>query len=249
MPGLATDRLSSILKAVKKEGRVVISDVARDLDVCEMTVRRDLQRLEEQGLVTRVHGGAVATSSARFDARLASRSPAKRRAAQKLAVFLPDTGTIYLDGSTTMLHLVGQFNSARRLQVATNNVTTFQRLAEVPGVEPLLIAGVLDRRTDNLVGALAVRSVLAMGFDGAFFSSWGITPELGATEVTIEDAEVKDLVAQRAARVYLALDHSKLGIRAAGAWRPDAAKTTLSTDLPPQDERVREYANHVAKIL
>jgi len=246
---LAEDRQESILHELEASGRVIISDMAGMLDVSEMTIRRDLDRMEARGLVRRVHGGAVPLRSPRFDARMGEHAEDKAAAAAKLVRFLSVTGAIYLDGSTTMLNLAAHLVAAEGLQVVTNHVSTFTRLGEIPGVEPMLVGGRLDRRTGNLVGALTVRSLMALAFDAAFFSAWGVAPALGPTEATVEDAEVKDLVAGRAGAVYLAVDHSKLGGAAAGAWQPDAEKTTFATDLPPSDRRLDPYRNRFREIL
>ena len=246
---LALTRHQQIIEAVREDGSVSVSEIARKLGVSEMTVRRDLAELQSQGLVNRVHGGAVASASISFGARLVANAPEKAAAAEKLAQFLPAQGTIYLDGSTTMLHLVSSLKHAQGLQVTTNNVETFRRLSAMPGIEPLLIGGRLDRRTDNLVGALASRSLLSIAFDAAFFSCYGISAEHGPMEATVEDAEIKDMVASRSAAVYLAADTNKLGVIAAGVWNPERGKSTLATDIDPQDKRLAPFKKRFVSVL
>ncbi|MHC4870357.1 MAG: DeoR/GlpR family DNA-binding transcription regulator [Planctomycetota bacterium] len=249
MVKLQEDRHRIILDLLEKDNGVIISSIAGELNVSEMTIRRDLVILEEKGLLKRVHGGAVAVEQARFGQRLTEQKPGKIKATSKLLSYLPESGTIYLDGSTTMLNLVDKLTRSKNIQVATNNVETFHKLSNINGVDPLLIGGKLDRRTDNMVGSLAMRSILAIAFDAAFFSSWGIAPDLGLMEVTLEDAEVKDLVASRSKSVYLAIDESKLGRTASGAWRPDREKTVLSTNLNSNDQRLKPYKNIFSEIL
>ena len=250
MVNLAEDRQRELLETIRAEGGVVIREIAGRLGVSEMTVRRDLRAMEGEGLVRRVHGGAVAPEEARFGQRLLRQTPGKKKATAKLAQFLPERGTIYLDGSTTMLQLVAEIGRRRSLQVATNNVETFQRLARLGNrVKPLLVGGSLDRRTDNMVGALALRSILAIAFDAAFFSAWGLSAQLGPMEATIEDAEVKDLVASRSRAVYLACDRTKLGRSANGVWAPEPARSTLATDLAPGDNRIQPLAERFQTIL
>ena len=249
MAGLAIERQKKLLDWMRENGGIVISEAARAIGVSEMTIRRDLACLESEGLANRVHGGALPSGSIRFGERLAANAPAKTRAAAKLADMLPEDGAIYLDGSTTMLSLIPRLRHAHELQVATNNIETFRELSRIESVRPLLIGGRLDRRTDNLVGALAMRSILAIAFDAAFFSAYGITPEHGPMEATVEDAEVKDLVASRSGHVYLAVDHSKLGVVVSGAWQPDRARTTLAPDRAPQDYRLRPDRLRLATII
>lgn len=237
---LVEERHGEILSALERDGGVVISQIAKDLQVSEMTIRRDLKFMEARGLAIRVHGGAVAPG-VRFSQRLSSNQQGKARAASKLAPFVPKTGLVYLDGSTTMLSLLSRFKNAVGLQVVTNNVETFQRVTALGGVEALLVGGRLDQRTDNLVGTLALKSLEAVAFDAAFFSSRGLEPKIGPSEVTLEDAEVKNLVAGRSRAVYLAVDSTKLGVSAAGCWRSDPAATVLATDLDSDDTRLEAY--------
>lgn len=241
MTELAEPRQRHILQLVNNDGQAVVSELALRFDVSEMTIRRDLGMMEDMGLVVRVHGGAVAGERSRFTNRLSTNARAKAKAAGKLAAFLPENGCVYFDGSTTVLNLVKFLKGRTRLQVATNNVETFNRLAAVKGPTPILLGGSLDTRTDNLIGPLAIRSVESLVFENAFFSAWGIAPGVGLNEVTMEDAGVKEAVARRAQRVYLAADHSKLGVVAAGAWAHGEEKSVLATDLAADDKRLDRY--------
>jgi DeoR/GlpR family transcriptional regulator of sugar metabolism len=249
MVNLAENRQRGILKSLTESGSVIISTIAAELNVSEMTIRRDLKVMEEQGLVKRVHGGAVAPQEARFGTRLIKDATIKSKAAGKLVDYIPESGTIYLDGSTTILNMVDNLKKANGLQVVTNNIETFTRLAEIKGIEPIMVAGKLDRRTDNIVGSLALRSIMALAFDAAFFSCWGISSNLGNTEATIEDAEVKELVAGRAEKVFIAIDENKLEVKGSGVWASDKSKTILATNLNPQDEKLEKFINNYSTVI
>ncbi len=249
MTELAEPRQQRILQCINADGQAVVSELARRFDVSEMTVRRDLKTMEDAGLVLRVHGGAVAGERSRFTNRLSTNARAKAKAALKLSAFLPETGCVYFDGSTTVLNLVKLLKGRTRLQVATNNVETFNRLAAVKGPTPILLGGSLDTRTDNLIGPLAVRSIGALAFEKAFFSAWGLSPGAGLSEATIEDAGVKEAVAARANAVLVAVDHSKLGVVAAGAWSHGKEKSVLATDLAPDDKKLGEYRTCFGTIV
>lgn len=238
---LAEPRQQSILDMITSGGHVVVSDLAKHFDVSEMTIRRDLKLLEGMGLAIRVHGGAVSGEKSRFTSRLSANARAKAKAVSKLAALLPRRGCIYLDGSTTVLNLVRHLRDRDQLQIATNNVETFSRLALLRGPSPILIGGSLDFRTDNLIGPLAMRSVEALIFETAFFSSWGLTADSGLNEATTEDAEIKEQVAARSRTVCVAVDHSKFGVIAGGVWKHGREKATLATDLDPDDPRLDAY--------
>ncbi|MCD8138661.1 MAG: DeoR/GlpR family DNA-binding transcription regulator [Planctomycetaceae bacterium] len=249
MPELAEPRQQAILELINTGGHAVVSSLAKQFDVSEMTIRRDLNSLEEQGLAVRVHGGALAAEKSRFSIRLSANARDKARAVAKVAPNLPHQGCIYFDGSTTVLNLVKMLKNRPRLQVATNNVETFNTIAALNGPAPILLGGTLDIRTDNLIGPLALRSIETLAFEQAYFSAWGLDAELGLNEATMEDALVKDQVARRTQSVYVALDHSKLGVVAGGTWSHGPAKTVLATDLDPGDKRLAPFHKIFKDIL
>lgn len=245
---LAHERLAELEGLLKAQGQVQVSSLARQWGVSDMTVRRDLQRLEAQGVVARVHGGAVASGGLRFQARLDRNRKAKRTAVAKLADLLPDQGCIYLDGSTTIFQLIEHLGRHPGLSVATNNVDTFHRLSQMAGIKAILLGGTLNPDTDNLVGPLARRALAGLSFSAAFASAYAIHPEVGPAEPAIDDAEIKQLVCERAARVHLAINHHKLGERATGTWLPAPEHSVLASDLEPEDERLTPYRPLFAEI-
>ena len=246
---LAESRQQAILEELNRGGHAVVSELAKCFAVSEMTIRRDLKLLEEMGLAVRVHGGALPGERSRFTSRLSTNARSKAKAVGKLVSRIPHSGCVYFDGSTTVLNLVKHLRGLNRLQVATNNVETFNRLTALRGPSAILIGGTFDPRTDNLIGPLAVRSIEALVFEYAFFSAWGLNPATGLNEVTVEDAEVKARVASRSKTVCIAIDHSKFGVVAGGTWRHGREKSTLSTDLRPDDENVRPFSKLFGTVL
>lgn len=249
MPVLAEPRQQAIIELLNTGGHAMVSALAKRFSVSEMTIRRDLQALEAMGLAVRVHGGALAGERSRFSHRLSTNARDKARAVAKFAADLPREGCVYFDGSTTVLNLVKHLKGFTRLQVATNNVETFNRLAALRGPAPILIGGTLDLRTDNLIGPLALRSIEALAFERAYFSAWGLSAATGLNEVTVEDALVKGEVVKRTRSVAVAVDHSKLGVLAAGTWNHDPGKALLATDLEPGDPALEPFRNMFADIV
>jgi DeoR family fructose operon transcriptional repressor len=246
---LAHDRQESLKQLIEDQGAVVVSEIAREWGVSEMTIRRDLKSLQDQGILARVHGGAVAGGTLRFRARIGQHQAEKRTAAGKLANLMPNAGAIYLDGSTTIYHVADVLQKRGGLLVATNNVDTFIRVSSYPGIEAVLLGGALNRETDNLVGPLARRMIEGLSFDAAFFSAYAMHPACGACEPSPEDAEIKQLVSSRSQRVHLAINHQKLGERAAATWLAQRERFVLATDLEPADERLQPYRALFSQIL
>jgi len=237
----ALDRLREIEARVQREGRVKVGDLASAFAVSEMTIRRDLDMLAEQGVVQRIRGGAVAIGPQPFAERFGRHVRAKDRIAAKLAGLVGDGGAVGLDASSTVQRLAVHLGEVRDLTVVTNGQDTFAALQGKVGVTPLLTGGQLDPRTGSLVGPLATRTAHELLLRRLFVSAAALHPEHGTSEATLEDAEVKLALADVAGEVVVAVDGSKLGQRApARALGPERVHV-LVTELDPRDARLDPY--------
>ncbi len=243
----AIDRLERICEEVDERGRVKVSDLAADLAVSEMTVRRDLDTLAEQGRVRRMRGGAVALGPQRFSERFGLQARAKERIAAKLAPYVPETGAIGIDASSTLQRLATSITGARQLTVTTNGLETFNALRERIGLTVLLTGGQHDPRTGSLVGPLAWRAARDLALDRLFLSAAGLTPD-GTTEVTLEEAEVKSALVEVSREVVVAVDHTKLGRSGPARCLALGRIDLLVTDLDPEDERLNPYRQIVSVL-
>ena len=244
----ALERLELMRRKLDTDGRIRVVELASELDVSEMTIRRDLDLLVDEGIATRVRGGAVAVGPQEFDVRFRQHARAKGRIAEKLLDLVGTGGAIGIDASSTMQRLAARLGQARDVTVLTNGPDTFRALHEHAGVTALLTGGELDPRTGSLVGPLATRAAHDLLLRRLFVSAAAVDPDVGASEATLEEAEVKIALAGSASEVILAVDVSKLGHRAPAhgfAWeRVDA----LVTELAPRDSRLDAYREHVRII-
>jgi DeoR family fructose operon transcriptional repressor len=215
------DRLRRLTERLQSAGAVSIPEAAADLGVSEMTIRRDLAELEERGAARRVRGGAVPIGPQTFAERHRTRARAKGLVASKLLDLVPSAGAIAFDASSTVMRLAASIAGARDLTVVTNGPDTFAALQARPGVTAISTGGRLDPATGSLVGPIACRSALQFTVDLFITSAAGIDSSVGATEATLDDAEVKRAFAAGAREVVLAVDASKLeqrGLTVALAW-------------------------------
>jgi DeoR family fructose operon transcriptional repressor len=241
LPNSPHERLAQIEQRLRDEGAVRIDRLAVEFSVSEMTIRRDLDELEALGVARRVRGGAVAVGPEPFAERHRHNARAKARIAGKLLQILPDRGTVAFDASTTLYRLAAALNGARDLVVVTNGPDTFQKLTGTSGVLATLTGGTIEPRTGSLVGPLAVRSAEDFMFDAFVCSSAALDPDLGSSEASLEEAEVKRALSRASRRIVLAVDHSKLGTRAQARMFALDEIDVLVTDLDPVDERLDPY--------
>jgi DeoR family fructose operon transcriptional repressor len=237
----AVGRLDRIRQEIEVEGSARVVDLAVTHDVSEMTIRRDLDLLAEQGLVRRVRGGAMAMGPQPFVERFGHQPRAKARIAAKVADLIGEGGAIGIDASSTMQRLAQAVDERRDITILTNGYETFSAFQGREGVTPLLTGGRLDPRTGSLVGPLTARSIRDFTLRRLFISAAGIDPALGTSESTLEEAEAKLSFADASAQIVLAVDSSKLGTRAAARCLPLDRIDVLVTDLEPTDARLDAY--------
>lgn len=240
----ALDRLQRIEAEVRRAGKVKVVELAAELAVSEMTIRRDLDMLAEQGAVQRIRGGAVSIGPQPFAERFSRQVRAKDRIADKLTQLVGDGGAIGVDASTTLQRIGSHLGPVRDLTIVTNGPDTFATLQDKVGVTALLTGGQLDPRTGSLVGPLATRAARELLLRRLFVSAAALDPRYGTSETTLEDAEVKLALADVAAEVIVAVDSTKLDQRAAARGLPLDRVDILVTDLAPTDARLDPYRDH-----
>jgi DeoR family fructose operon transcriptional repressor len=244
----ALERLELMRRRLDTDGRIRVIELATELDVSEMTIRRDLDLLVDEGIATRVRGGAVAVGPQGFDARFRQHARAKARIGEKLLDLVGSGGAIGVDASSTMQRLAARLGEARDVTVLTNGPDTFRVLQEHAGVTALLTGGELDPRTGSLVGPLATRASRDLLLRRLFVSAAAVDPDVGASEATLEEAEVKIALAGSASEVILAVDSSKLGHRAPAHGFTWSRIAVLVTELAPDDPRLDAYRDQVAIV-
>ena len=242
------ERLELMRKRLDADGRVLVTELATELDVSEMTIRRDLEMLVDEGIAQRVRGGAISVGPQQFAARFRQNARAKARIAEKLLGLVGTGGAIGIDASSTLQRLAARLGEARDVTVLTNGPDTFRALQDHSGVTALLTGGELDPRTGSLVGPLATRPARDLLLRRLFVSAAAVDPEVGASEATLEEAEVKIALAGSASEVVLAVDASKLGHRAPAHGFTWDRVDVLVTELTPSDARLDPYRDRVELV-
>jgi DeoR family transcriptional regulator, fructose operon transcriptional repressor len=237
----AEERLRWLSDQLEESGSIAIYDAATTLGVSEMTIRRDLTELEERGAARRVRGGARAVGPQTFSERRETMGRAKAKIAAKLAEFVPQTGAVAFDASSTVMRLATGLASARDLVVLTNGPDTFTALQGQSGVTPLITGGRLESRTGSLVGPLACWAATQLAVQCFFASAATVDPRSGSLETTLEEAEVKRSMAAAGAQVVLGVDSSKLGQTAVAVGLEWDRIDVLVTELDPDDARLAPY--------
>ena len=210
----APQRQQVILRALRRDGRVDVADLAAELAVTGETVRKDLIGMEARGLLVRVHGGAVPVGDASFEPDVAARTERageKRRIATAALAQVPAAGSILLDAGSTTAVLASLLPADRELTVFTNALPIALDLVERTDFAVHPLGGRLRRRTAATVGPWTSRQLEELNVDVAFLGTNGISAERGLTTPDPSEAQAKGLMARAGARRVLLADHSKFG--------------------------------------
>lgn len=238
---LPSRRRERLLEILERDGVIQLEPAAEELAVSVMTVRRDIQSLDADGLARRVRGGAVAPVRPRaFGERASTRTLAKEAIARKALALVPDDGSAAFDASTTSGALLSLVRP-HRLMVVTNSMDNAAVTHGRAGIRTVIVGGELEPQTGSLVGPTAEQVARAFSFDLFFTSASAVNSTVGTAEVSLDEAAVKRVFASRAAMTVVLADSSKLGQRALVRALEWAEIDILITELDPSDSRLDAY--------
>ena len=211
------DRREKILAYILEKGEASITELASLFsNVSTMTIRRDLEYLEESGDIVRTKGGAksIMRLSMRLEAAYHQRelinAPQKHEIAEKAAPLIENGSTVYFDAGSTVMHLV-PFLGEKKIFAVTNGPNIAMELLKHPHCEVSMTSGRLNRQNISLSGLGATQSIEGINIGTAIMAASGFTPDLGFTCGSYDEAALKRAVISAAKRVVLVMDSTKLG--------------------------------------
>ncbi len=233
------DRLTAVLERLSQNGSLGVVELAAELDVSPATVRRDLRLLEEQHLLSRTHGGAVANGvvyELPLHYRSARHGEEKRRIAREAASRVAEGTAIGLTGGTTTTEVARAIVALPRLTVVTNSLSIASELAVRPNLKLVVTGGVARVESYELVGPLAEASLAGLNIDQVFVGVDGISARAGLTTHHEIEAHTNRALIDRAQVVTVVADGSKLGVTAFAQICELGRVTELITDADaPRD--------------
>jgi DeoR family transcriptional regulator of aga operon len=259
------ERLDAILELLARDGKVDVDAAAPRLGVSEATIRRDLEYLAEQRLLTRTHGGAVANSTS-YDLPLrfksGRQSEAKARIGQAAAALVPAGGVVGMNGGTTTTEAARALGTRPDLSgpgpgdgdgdgltVVTNALNIAYELAVRPYIKTVVTGGVARASSYELTGPLATGILDRLHLDMALLGVDAMDPEWGATAHHEGEAVINQLMAERARTVVVLADATKLAKRAFARIRPIEQIDVLVTDQDADAAVLERFAAAGVRVV
>ena len=249
---LGIERRKAIMERLKKDEKVYVRDLARDFKVTEETVRRDLERLEKEDLLSRNYGGAVlkapVADALSFTRRTFVNSDGKERIAKKAANLISGSSRIMLDAGTTALALLTYLKGERGITVVTNSARALT-LASDGVITIYSTGGKLKQHALALTGPAAVKTIRGYNADVACIACKGLDLVGGVLESDGEEAVIKQEMLSRAAKKILLADNTKFDRAAFAVIAPWDTFDMIITDEEPSTEWKEVFARHGVELV
>ena len=248
---LVTERHDRILHTLEKDGQVFVSRLSADFQVSEETIRRDLEKLEEEGYARRCYGGATFTGSMDlpFTVRKKSHVSGKRRLAAAAADLIPDGASIALDESTTATFVAEALKEKKELTVITTSMETVLLLSDKEDWTVLLTGGKLKPKNLSMTGPRVLDFIREYAIDWTIVSCAGMNSDRGIFDPTEDNAGIKRVMLDAAEHTILAVDKYKFERKSFSLICPFSSLDYVVTDEQPDEEWRAAFAkNHVELI-
>lgn len=251
-------RLTAILTALQQSGSVSVEGLSKELDVSLVTIRRDLDALENKGLLRRTHGGAISIepffyepfrNDRSFQAQVERFAEDKRRIGRAAAALIKEGEIIALTPGTTTTEVIRGIPLNHRVTVVTSTVNVAMELSKRKDLEVFVTGGHLRGEWFSLVGPTAAQSLSHLSIHTLFIGADGVDSKQGVTCFSPDESQLNSTMVRHAQRKIAVVDHSKFGVVA--GWRicPTSELDLLITDSGATDEMIEPFEKARVQVM
>lgn len=249
---VADDRRKKILELLNKNGSVRVNELSRLFDISEVTIRTDLADMENKGLLTRVHGGAVSSYKPYYNMslnqRMSTNQEQKEIIAKKIAYMIEDNDTIMLNSGTTTLLVFRAIPRNLNLSIVTNSISIALEGATNSNFNIILLGGLINTKYQFTFGDDAIRQLKSYHADKLILSVDGIDSVNGLSTYYDKEAEIDRIMLEQSNINIVAADHSKFGRCAFTKISDLSVADYIVTDTSVPDTLKNKIAKHSIKI-
>lgn len=254
---LAIERQQLILQILNDKGNVSTNELSIALSVSPVTVRKDLTKLSNDGLIKKTHGGATVLihtpakaptnlwqSDFNFKTRELTNKDEKEIISEEALSLIQDNQCILLDGSSTALALAKKLSRFSKLLVITNGIYTMLALKDNPAINIIMIGGMVTKNSGSVEGLLGADLLNHIHIDTAFVSARGFSLNEGFTDFNVYEVELKKAMLKKCNKVIALLDSSKFEHVSTSSFMAAADADLLLTDDKISKECLQNYKAH-----
>ena len=247
---LKVERHSVILEEIRAHNSVKSSKLCEVLHVSEDTIRRDLIDLEGNGLIKKVHGGAMALSYIpSFIKREVQEIKIKHIIAKKAISLIEDGQVLIIDGGTSNLQLVNLLPIDKKITVFTNSIPVASKLCEYPNIDGAMLGGNILRKGHTTIGDQAVESLKGIHADMCFLGATSVDPVFGLTEDNRQETTIKQAMLNASTTVGSMVISNKLNTRQSFKVCDISCLNIMVTELDANDELLQPFIKKGITVL
>ena len=250
---LAVERKNRILSILQEEKKVVVGSLAKQFDVSEETIRRDLEKLEHEGLVVKAYGGAVLNENMQSDLPLSVRKRTnvvgKQKIAELVSEMITDGMSIMLDSSSTALFIAKRIKDRKNLTVITNSLEILIELKDAENMKIFSSGGLLGEDSLALVGSQADKMIAGFHVDCAIISCKGFDINKGFTDSHDMHASTKRTMLENCDKRILAVDSSKFNKISFNVVGNLNDIDVIATDVKPPEQWLDKFSQNGVECI
>ena len=208
---MLNNRQNKILSLLGKNDEVSVKDLAAELDVSSVTIRQDLNFLESEGLLKRIHGGAVLKDADDLANRLGINYQKKLKIARKAATYVNEGETILIESGSINALLARELSRKKNVKIITTNVFIARQFRNNKEVTIILLGGLYQHQSETLVGKITKACIDQININKAFIGIDGYNSKSGFTLRDLYRAEISSYIVEKSREVFIVTDSTKFG--------------------------------------
>ena len=208
---MLNDRQNSILNLLGHNDQVSVNELAEQLKVSAVTIRQDLNFMESEGLLKRIHGGAVLRDADDLSNRLGVNYDKKLKIARKVAEYVNEGETILIESGSINALLAREIAKKQNVRIITTNVYIARQFRKNANANVILLGGLYQHQSETLVGKITKICIDQINYSKAFIGIDGYTPKSGFTLRDLFRSEISNYIIEKSREVFIVTDSSKFG--------------------------------------
>lgn len=245
-------RIQEIQQYIFEHQNVSLETLCSIFKVSKNTIRRDIDELEKNGIVLKVYGGVTANNkevTTPFNQRENINKLQKQSIGQLASTLITNGDIIFIDSGSTTMHMIPYLSNKKDITIITNSLTILEAALPYPNLNVLCCGGTLSRKTNSLIGLKTLNFLKNYNISKSFMSATGISIEIGVTNSSSFESEIKRAILEKSNEIILLTDNSKFDKVSLITYCDLTDIDILVTDTMPSQLYTNFFSKNNIKLL